>query len=100
MQASRELSGKPIVVGPTREEQRSAERYLAGFVAGLPSHTQRTLADLQGREQAAVDAALDHDRDANDPKRSTADRLLSAGLAEVERERLHAIRNDIKSFGF
>lgn len=97
--ASRELSGKTIVVGPSREELKAASRSAAGFVAGLPDHKARRLQDLVGRETAAVDAMLAHERDANDKARSTADRLLSQGLADVERERLASIRADIAAFG-
>jgi hypothetical protein len=56
--ANRELSGKPIVLGPSREEQRAASRSAAGFVAGMPLPSQRLLANLQARETAAVDALI------------------------------------------
>ena len=96
--ASRELSGKAIVVGPTREEQKAAARSMQGFIHGLPDHKARHLQNLLGRETAAVDAMLAHEKDANDSQRSAADRVLSAGLAEVERERLAAIRADIAAY--
>ena len=57
----------------------------------------RRIANLEGREVAAVDAMLSHQRDADDTSRSDAERNLSAGLAEVERERARQIRADIQS---
>lgn len=97
-QAGRELSGRPIVLGPSRDEVKAAARSAMGFVAGLPDHKARHLQNLLGRETAAVDAMLQHDKDANDPQRCAADRVLSAGLVEVERERLAAIRADIAAY--
>ncbi len=97
-QAQRELRG--VAPGPTREEKRSAARSLGGFVAGLPDHKVRALANLRAREVAAVEAMLDHEKAANDAKRSTADRLLSQGLADVERDRIAHIRADIAMMGF
>lgn len=55
--AQRELRG--VSQGPTKEEQRAASRSLAGYVAGMPIPSQKLLANLQAREQAAVDAMLD-----------------------------------------
>jgi hypothetical protein len=95
--AQREIRGFKAT-GPTREETRAAARSAKGFIAGLPDHKARFLQDLLGRETAAVDALLAHDKDSNDPQRSAADRVLSAGLAEVERERLAAIRADIAAY--
>ncbi len=94
--AQRELSGAPIQ-GPTRAEVKAASRSMTGFVAGMPDNIQRKLADLQAREVAAVDAMLQHQKDAKDPSRSEDERLLSSGLAEVERARLREIRGHIKA---
>lgn len=88
--AQRELRG-PVKVS----EHTAPSRTLGGYVAGMPDHKARTLANLQGREVAAVDAMLQHQKDADDVSRSASDRELSAGLAEVERERLTQIRADI-----
>lgn len=88
--AQRELRGAPKV-----SEHTAPSRTLGGYVAGMPDHKARTLANLQGREVAAVDAMLAHQKDADDVGRSAEDRELSAGLAEVERERLTQIRADI-----
>jgi len=92
--AKRELSGRPIQ-GPTREESRAASRSLSGYVAGVPDTIQRKLGDLKGREQAAIDSMIGHEKDAADLARPEADRLLSSGLADVERERIQQIREDI-----
>lgn len=56
--AQRELRGFKVT-GPTREEKRSAERSMSGFVAGMPRHDQKLLANLKAREQAAVEAMID-----------------------------------------
>lgn len=94
--AQRELNPTPIT-GLSRAEVRAASRSMTGFVAGLPDNLQRKLADLKAREVAAVDAMLAHQKDAKDPNRSDDERLLSSGLAEVERERLREIRGFIKA---
>ena len=90
MLANRELRGAPSVshIAPP-------SRTFGGYVAGMPDHKARTLANLQGREQAAVDAMISHQHDADDVSRSEYERTLSAGLAEAERERLTHIRADI-----
>jgi hypothetical protein len=97
--AQRELSGRPIQ-GMTRSESRAAARSMTGFVAGLPDDNKRTLANLRAREVAAVEAMLQHEKDAANVERGEAERILSAGLAEVERERLTQIRADIAAMGF
>lgn len=97
-QAQRELRG--VAPGPTRDEKRAASRTVGGFVAGLPDHKVRALANLRAREVAAVEAMIEHDKGASDAKRSTADRLLSQGLADVERDRIAHIRADIERMSF
>ena len=98
MRAKRELDGKPIP-GPSREEKRAAARSLSGFVAGMPDATQKKIADLMARETASAEALSMHENDAADKSRSTAERTLSMGWADVERERLREIREDLKRFG-
>jgi hypothetical protein len=83
--ASRDLSSKPIVLGPSREEQRAASRSAAGFVAGLPIPSQRILANLKAREQAASDAMIDATSD--------EERAQHKGILE-------AIREAIAQLGF
>ena len=94
--AQRELKPAPIQ-GPSRAEVKAASRSMTGFVAGMPDTIQRKLADLKAREVAAVDAMLAHQKAAKDPSRSEDERLLSSGLAEVERERLREIRQHIQA---
>lgn len=96
LKATRELSGKPIQ-GLSREELRACNRNLRGVVAGLPDTAARKLADLKAREVAAVEAMIQHEKDGRDMARSDNDRMLSDGLASVERERLFQIRADIKA---
>jgi hypothetical protein len=88
--AQRELRGAPKV-----SQETAPSRTFGGYVAGMPDHKARTLANLQGREVAAVDAMLAHEKDAADMSRSEYERTLSAGLADAERERLTHIRADI-----
>jgi hypothetical protein len=90
MLASREIKGAPSV-----SHIAAPSRSFSGYVAGMPDSHARRLADLQGREMAAVDAMLAHQKEADDTSRPQAARTLSQGLAEVERERLSAIRADI-----
>jgi len=94
-QASRMLAQRDLRGAPKLSAHTAPSRTLGGYVAGMPDMKARKLADLQGREVAAVDAMLAHQRDADDTNRSPAERELSAGLAEVERERCSAIRADI-----
>lgn len=56
--AQRELRGG-VVPGPSREEQRSAARSMAGYVKGMPLPAQKLLANLRAREQAAAEAMID-----------------------------------------
>lgn len=95
--AKRELSGPTHCVSPA--EKRATFRSLTGFVAGLPDTTQRKVADLLARETASAEALISHEKDAADSSRTTADRTLSKGLAEVERERLGEIRKDLQGLG-
>lgn len=57
--ANREASGRVVVAGPTREEQRAASRSMSGFVAGMPLPAQKLLANLRAREQTAAEAMID-----------------------------------------
>lgn len=96
-QAKREIS--PVkVTGPSREEIRQAQRSAVGYVAGMPDALKRTVQDLLGREQFAVDAREDHLRDSKDEKLSAAERQLALGLAQLEEERLVQIRADLAKY--
>lgn len=57
--ANREASGRVVTAGPTREEQRSAARSMAGYVKGMPAPAAKLLANLRAREQAAAEAMID-----------------------------------------
>ena len=80
----------------TRNEERGALRSVAVYCSGLPDHKARALQNLLAREKEAVDAMIQHGKDADDQTRTLAERTLSTGLAEAERERLIHIREDIK----
>lgn len=94
--AQREMKPAPIL-GLTRAEQREKSRSLVGRNTALPDHNARKLADLKAREVAAVESMIQHEKAGRDMARSDNDRMLSDGLAQVERERLIQIRADIQS---
>lgn len=67
-QAAREIRGFQAT-GPSREEQRAANRSAAGYVKGMPAPSSRLLLNLQARERAFTDALIasktDEERKAN-----------------------------------
>lgn len=83
--AARELSGRVIVVGPTRQEERAASRSLVGFVAGMPNYMAVKVAELTTREQVTVEGIIDAQKvgDAAEVVRLTA--LLSNVRDELSR---------------
>lgn len=93
--AARMLANRELLGAPKVSHIAPPSRTFGGYVAGMPDHKARTLANLQGREVAAVDAMLAHRKDADDVSRSEYERTLSAGLADAEEERLSHIRRDI-----
>lgn len=97
--ASRMLS-KRQDHGMTREELRSASRSLTGYVAGMPDRIARCVDNLKARAVTATEAMIQHEKDSQDMSRGTQARLLSEGLAQVERERIEQIRADIRAMGF
>jgi hypothetical protein len=81
--ASRELSGKPIVLGPSREERKAAERSMTGFIHGMPVPQQRIVLDLRARAQSAAEA---RDKATTDQDRAMHQAVLTAAnkaLAEL-----------------
>lgn len=95
--ANREIKNPPRYSGPTRQEQRQINRGLSGFQAGLPVPIKTVLDNLLAREVVAVEAMLEHEKIAGDlDNRSQAERELAEGMADFERNRLEAIRADIR----
>lgn len=92
--AMRDLKVSKVAKG-SRQEERSAARSMTGYIAGCPNNTAKRLADLNGRAEAAVERMISHMRDADNCERSQDERTLSAGLAQVERDRIAAINSDI-----
>jgi len=84
--------------GPSREEIRSAQRSVAGYVAGMPDATRRAILDLQGRIQLALDARNDHVKEARNRALSWTERKLAIGLARMEQERMLQIRADLARY--
>jgi hypothetical protein len=90
---------RPVVAsGPSREEIKTAQRSAKGYVAGMPDALRKTVQDLLGREQYAVDAREAHLRDSKDENRSEAERTLALGQAQLEEERLVQIRKDLAQY--
>jgi hypothetical protein len=100
MLAQRKLGGIDYSKGLSREESHKADLSAKGFVAGLPAPVAAKLADLRGREVIAADAMIGHEKAAADENRTADERELSAGMVEVERERLKSIRSDIRALTF
>lgn len=90
MLAQREIRG-PVKVSEVVKPSLSA----AGYVAGMPDLRSRRMANLEGQEVVYAELMIQHDKDAADPTRTAEQRKLSAGLADLERERLADIRKQI-----
>lgn len=98
---SQELSAKmaaqramvPVVAG----KDRTARSTVAGYIAGLPDHNRKLIADLEGRERLAVDALADHVKQAISSENlgETEQATYHETMAQVERERLANIRKDL-----
>ena len=91
-QSSHPVTAAPSVQG--YQEQQAKETTV--YVAGLPDGRARRLADLEAREAMAADAMCQHELNASNAPYDSNERKLAEGMAQVERERLQAIRNDIK----
>lgn len=78
--AQRELRGG-VVPGPTREEKRSAERSMTGFVKGMPAPQQRLVRDLQAR---AVSLAESRDKATSSLERGQFQVLLDSTNAALK----------------
>lgn len=83
------------VTSATKAHNRGASVSSGGFTSGMPEQKVRHLQNLFGRERLAIEAMNAH-REAS--KKSTNDHEcnLYAGLAQVEAERLSAIRADLE----
>jgi hypothetical protein len=91
MKAQQELRG---TVRPLARPVHSGSVSVAGFIAGMPDHAAKNKANLEARERAAIDAGLETAK-AADYATSEADRVMYAGMAQVERERLTQIQADL-----
>ncbi len=97
-QAARELRGTPLASGPERHEIRRAQASVTGFVAGIPNGTDRTIADWQARERLAVETLIEQEKLAKNAP-TEQERAKAAAFAQLERDRLAAIRADLKTLG-
>ena len=66
-------------------------------VQGVPDFTARRINDLLGREQLAAAALVEHELAAANLTEGSTQQLTALGMAEIERERLLAIRSDLKT---
>jgi len=83
--ASRELSGKPIVLGPSREEQKAAERSMTGYVHGMPNYMASKVAELTARETATAEELIDARKEGNEVEVARLTALLSNVRGELSR---------------
>lgn len=98
---SQELSAKmaaqramvPVVAGKDRTIRSS----VAGYIAGLPDHNRKLIADLEGRERLTVEALSDHVRRSlsSEAEGNVEQAHFHETMAQVERERLASIRKDL-----
>lgn len=65
------------------------------FVAGLPDNHFKRIADLMGREKMAAEALINHELAASNLTEGSIEQLTAVAMADVERERLVAIRFDL-----
>lgn len=70
-----------------------------GFIAGLPDTTAKHRENLLARERLAADLMIQHEKSAAEFPYESAERKLHEGLAEVECQRLQAIRHDLAQLG-
>ena len=83
MREIRAAQGIKVIPGPSKEEKRSAERSMLGFVHGMPVPQQRLVLDLRARAQSAAEA---RDKATTDQERSMHQTVLDAAnkaLAEL-----------------
>lgn len=85
-QAAREL--KPITYKP------KTEATVRGFVAGMPNGAERFRQNLMARQRVAVESLIEHTK-AAESAGDEFDATLHTGLAQVEQDRLRAIRVDL-----
>lgn len=92
-QAKRDLSpsNNPL---PTREEKRTAQRSVFGYVKGMPDNQAKITSDLLAREHLALESKNDYIKQAKDKSLPIHERQLSIGLARLEDERLKQIAQD------
>lgn len=65
------------------------------FVAGLPDNQLKRIADLVGREKMAAEALIKHETSAANLTEGSPEQLMAVAMADIERERLVAIRADL-----
>jgi hypothetical protein len=83
---------KPVAVGTAPVKVQGINK-----VQGIPDFTQRRINDLLGREQLAAAKLVEHELSAANLTEGSVEQLTALGMVEIERERLHAIRHDLKT---
>ena len=84
--AQRELSGCKVTAGPST--LRNASKSLDGFVAGLPNHHAKALANLLAQRASTVDAI------------AAASAAGDETRLALEQERLSHLRSQIEAMGY
>jgi hypothetical protein len=97
MTAKRIISGKRLNGMSVAEERQHALSLPRRTPDAVPDSKAKRLFDLQGRATKAADNMIAFTRDSQDLSRSEYNRNLSLGLAQVERERLDQINEDIST---
>lgn len=100
-QAAREIrlaKGEVISTGPDRAEARRVKATLSGYVAGIPDTTSKDLANLEARERLAVNTLIEQEKIAMTAA-TDQEKGKALAFAQVERERLVSIRQDLANHG-
>lgn len=77
------------------ENFRSAHASVRGFIAGMPDSMQKTIANLEARERAAVDTICNFVAQESVTVPGSQERAMVEGRITIEQARLNQIRKDL-----
>jgi hypothetical protein len=98
--AQSEIRGGVKPVAAHRRGGASVAPTITGFISGMPDHLAKQRADLLARERLAVDTLANHLANVDNPDFVQEPGMPSPeALAEIERERLRVIRDDLAALG-
>lgn len=98
-QAQKELGANKVKAFPEGKALRNASHSLGGYVSGIPDTQAKAIAHKRAQAENCLQAIIQHDSAALDMTRSEAERRLSEGLAQLEREKLTHIHTDLRAMG-